>query len=130
MFGPPDRVRGAFYDPLMAKYWVRFEMPLMVEVDDESDDVTRVVTLPDEIHGARDDSLDFMVFDDQFVRHSMENQPYLHAWSVAQPRSQEAMFFRGPPTYWPDSLDWEEGFDFTEADERYADINPYGQPDG
>lgn len=113
----------------MAKYWVRFEMPLMVEVDDESDDITRVVTLPDEIHGARDDSGHFMVFDDQFVRHSNDHQPYLHAWSVAQPRSQQAMFSIGPPTYWPDSFEWEEGFDFTEADERYAEINPYESPE-
>lgn len=107
----------------MAEYWVRFEMPLMVEVDDESDDVTRVVTLPDEIHGARDDSLDFMVFDDQFVRHSMENQPYLHAWSVAQPRSQEAMFFRGPSTYWPDSLAWEEGISWVTVP-KWRTIDP------
>ena len=86
-----------FYDPQMAKYWVRFHMSLMVEVDDDVDEVTRGATLPNEIHEARDDSGQFMVFDDQFVRHPHDSQPYLHAWSVAQPRSQHDMFFIGPP---------------------------------
>jgi hypothetical protein len=35
--------------------WVRFVMPVMVEVDRDDDTVTRVVTLPEEIREDRDD---------------------------------------------------------------------------
>ena len=32
------------------------------------------------------------------------------------------------PVNWPEPTTWEEGFDLTEADEHYGEVNPYGEP--
>ncbi|MFG2004802.1 hypothetical protein ACGFNU_37205 [Spirillospora sp. NPDC048911] len=52
--------------------WVRYVMPVMVEVDPDSDQITRVVTLPEE---TRDDGGDFLVYDEKFVRRRMDYDP-------------------------------------------------------
>jgi hypothetical protein len=39
----------------MTRRWVRYVMPVMVEVDCGSDEITRVVTLPEGIREDRDD---------------------------------------------------------------------------
>ncbi len=43
----------------MTKRWVRFVMPIMVEVDCDEDEIPRVVTLPEEIRHDRDDWVRF-----------------------------------------------------------------------
>ncbi|WP_211273204.1 hypothetical protein, partial [Streptomyces hirsutus] len=44
----------------MAKRRVRYVMPVMVEVDYDDDQVTRVVTLPEEVREDRDDMSHFL----------------------------------------------------------------------
>jgi hypothetical protein len=48
----------------MVKRWVRFVMPIMVEVDSEHDEVLRMVTLPEEIREDRDDRGHFLIYDE------------------------------------------------------------------
>ncbi|MFC4054097.1 hypothetical protein ACFOY4_30770 [Actinomadura syzygii] len=55
------------------------------------------------------------------------DQPESHAWNVAEPR-WGSRFRSGGPGNWPDTGQWEEGFDMTEADEVYAEVNPYADP--
>jgi hypothetical protein len=65
--------------------WVRYVMPVMVEVEVDTDRITRVVTLPEEIRDDRDDMGNFLVYDEKFNRrrmdHSPVDQPELHAWN-------------------------------------------------
>jgi hypothetical protein len=111
--------------------WVRYVMPVMVEVDPDTDQITRVVTLPEEIRDDRDDMGNFCVYDEQFIRRRTDydpvDQPELHAWNVAEPR-WNSRFRVGGPDNWPDTVQWEEGFDLTEADDAYAEVNPYADP--
>ncbi|MEV1178577.1 hypothetical protein [Nonomuraea sp. NPDC049784] len=103
--------------------WVCYVMPVMVEVDPDTDQITRVVTLPEEI---RDDMGNFCVYDETFVRRRMDydpvDQPELHAWNVAQPR-WNSRFRVGGPDNWPELSRWEGGFDLTDAE-----VNPYADP--
>lgn len=112
----------------MARRWVRFVMPVMVEVECDDDEVVRVVTLPAEIREDRDDRGHFLVFDECFVRRYGDEQPQTHASCVAEPRWRHERFGVGAPVNWLESLSWEEGFDVTEADDRYGEIDPYGPP--
>ncbi|MGB6162553.1 MAG: hypothetical protein WCF33_01155 [Pseudonocardiaceae bacterium] len=107
--------------------WVRYVMPVMVEVDCDSDEITRVVTLPEEIREDRDDMGHFCVYDEKFVRRHSDWQPEVHALCVTEPR-WESRFRAGPPLNWPPSRGWEEGFDLTEADDAYTETNPYADP--
>ncbi|MGP4030196.1 hypothetical protein [Actinomadura sp. 3N407] len=109
----------------MAKRWVRYVMPVMAEVDDEADEITRVVTLPEEIREDRDDMGNFLIYDDRFVRETGDEPAPTHAFCVAEPRWEHPQFRVGGPVNWPKTGEWEEGFDMTEADDRYAEINPY-----
>ncbi|NQU37045.1 MAG: hypothetical protein HQ526_05535 [Actinobacteria bacterium] len=113
---------------MATKRWVRYVMPVMVEVDCEDDEITRVVTLPEEIREDRDDRGHFLIYDEPFVRRHSDDQPQVHAFCVAEPRWDHPRFRVGSPMNWPKSIGWEEGFDLTEADERYLAINPYGDP--
>ncbi len=112
----------------MTKRWVRFEMPIMVEIDCDEDEILRVVTLPEEVRQDRDDRGHFLIYDERFVRRHGDDQPQTHASCVAEPYWEHERFRVGPPVNWPEPAEWEEGFDFTEADERYSEINPYGEP--
>ncbi len=112
----------------MTKHWVRFVMPVMVEVDGDEDEVTRVVMLPNELRLDRDDRGHFLIYDEGFVRRHGAGQPQTHASAVAEPRWEYPRFPYGAPLNWPDSLSWEECFDSTEADDGYAEIHPYGDP--
>jgi hypothetical protein len=107
--------------------WVCYVMPVMVEVDCDSDEIARVVTLPEEIREDRDDRGHFCVYDEKFVRRHSDWQPEVHALCVTEPR-WESRFRAGPPLNWPPSRGWEEGFDLTEADDAYAEVNPYADP--
>jgi hypothetical protein len=108
--------------------WVRYVMPVMVEVDCDDDEVTRVVTLPEEIREDRDDMGHFLVYDEQFIRRYDDEQPQTHAFNVAQPEWPYDHLRAGPPRNWPNPTEWEEGFDLTEADDAYAEIQPYDAP--
>ncbi|MCP3994016.1 MAG: hypothetical protein GY926_16855 [bacterium] len=112
----------------MVKRRVRFVMPVMVEVDGDSDEVLRVVTLPNEIRRDRDDLGHFLVYDESFLRRHRDMQPQTHAAAVAEPYWEYPRFPVGSPVNWPDSLTWEEGF-LTEADDGYGEIHPYGEPE-
>ncbi len=94
------------------KRWVRYAIPVMVEVDCGKDEITRIVALPDEAREDRDDSGHFLFYDEQFVRQSVDGQ------------------IPGPPTNWPDMYDWEFGFSYADGtDELYDEINPYADRD-
>lgn len=56
----------------MTKRWVRFLMPVMVEVDGDDDENLRVVTLPEEIRQDRDDWGHFLIYDERYG----ETNPY------------------------------------------------------
>lgn len=112
----------------MAKQWVRYVMPIMVQVDGDTDEITRVVALPEEIHEERDHRGHFLIYDEKFVRRHSDNQPYVHALCVAEPRWQYENLRFGPPANWPDRLEWEDGFDLTEADDAYTESHPYDPP--
>ncbi|MGH2719708.1 MAG: hypothetical protein ACRDJU_14190 [Actinomycetota bacterium] len=110
----------------MTKRWVRYVVPVMVEVDCEADEVNRVVMLPAELREDRDDGGHFLIYTERFVRRHADEQPQLHASCVAEPRWRHPVFRAGSPVNWPDSLDWEHGFDLlTPAGDRYAESNPY-----
>ena len=112
----------------MSKHWVRYAMPIMVEVDSDDDQIKRVVALPNEMRPDRDDRGHFMIYDEALVRRHSDRQPYLHASIVAEPRWEHPRFPYGAPVNWPDWFDWEQCFDLTEADDRYAEIHPYDEP--
>jgi hypothetical protein len=80
--------------------WVRYVMPVMVEVDPGTDRITRVVTLPEEIRNDRDEMGDFLVYDEKFIRRRMDynpvDQPELHAWNVADPQWNSRFRVGGP----------------------------------
>ncbi|MCX4799411.1 MULTISPECIES: hypothetical protein [unclassified Streptomyces] len=66
---------------LVAKRWVRYVVPVMVEVDvDDDDKVTRVVSLP--VREDRDDMGHFLIYDEEFIRRSGDDQPQVpsSAW--------------------------------------------------
>ena len=112
-----------------ARRWVRYAMPVMVEVDRDEDKVTRVVTLPEEIREDRDDMGHFLVYDEQFIRRHDGEQPQTHAFSVAQPEWLYDHLRAGPPRNWPKPEEWEEGFDLTEADDAYAEVHALRRPE-
>jgi hypothetical protein len=55
--------------------WVRYVMPVMVEVDCDTDEITSVVTLPGEVRLDRDDMMDICIYDEKFRRQSLDEQP-------------------------------------------------------
>jgi hypothetical protein len=123
----PARCGGSGRIGEVAKQWVRYVMPIMAQVDDATDEITRVVTLPEEIHEERDHRGHFLIYDEKFVRRHSDNQPYVHALCVAEPEWPHRLRV-GPPSNWPDPLNWEESFDLTEADDAYAESHPYDPP--
>ncbi|MEV3855301.1 hypothetical protein AB0J38_13355 [Streptomyces sp. NPDC050095] len=112
----------------MTKRWVRYVMPVMVEVDCDEDEITRVVTLPEELREDRDDMGHFVIYDEKFVRRHSDGQPQTHAFCVAEPRWTHDSLRVGPPANRPETIEWDEGFDLTDADEAYAEVSPYADP--
>lgn len=107
----------------MAKRWVRYVVPVMVEVDVEEDKVTRVVTLPEDVREDRDDVGHFLIYGERFVRRDGDEQSQVHAFCVAEPRWAGDRFRVGGPANWPER--WEEGFGRLDEDDRYEEIAPY-----
>jgi hypothetical protein len=68
------------------------------------------------------------VYDVGFGRRDGDDQLEVHALNVAEPRWSRDQFRAGPPVNWPQSAEWEDGFDLTEADDAYAEVHPYADP--
>lgn len=94
---------------MATRRWVRYVMPVMVEVDCDSDEVTRVVTLPEEIQEDRgDDTGHFWLSRRTFrpesappsVRTRHGCQAATVAFCVGEPRWQPTLRAGGPVT-WP-----------------------------
>ncbi|MGW7635696.1 hypothetical protein [Streptomyces decoyicus] len=124
----PTVVDDAVEAARVAKRWVRYVLPVMVEVDCDEDELTRVVTLPEEIREDRDDIGHFVIYDEKFVRRHSDEQPQMHAFCVAEPHWTHDSLRVGPPSNWPETIEWDEGFDLTETDDAYAEVNPYADP--
>lgn len=50
----------------------------------------------------------FLIYDEQFVRRSGDDQPQVHAFCVGEPRWADDRFRVGGPANWPER--WEESF--------------------
>lgn len=72
------------------KMWVRYTIPVMVDVDCDNDEVTRILALPDETREDRDDSGHFLFYDEKFVRQSVGGQIEAHVLWFANPPSGPA----------------------------------------
>ncbi len=55
--------------------WVQFVVPVMVEVDCDDDEVTRVVVLAEEVRPDRDDLGHFCIYVEGFARRHSDEQP-------------------------------------------------------
>lgn len=112
--------------------WVRYVVPVMVGIDCDNDELTRVVVLPGEAREDRDDLGHFCIYDENFVRRHADGQPETHALWVANP--PDGRILPGPPQHWPPMREWEDGFDITPdtddlcEEDRYTDIHPYHEP--
>jgi hypothetical protein len=65
-----------------ARRWVRYVMPVMVEVDCEDDEIISVVTLPSEVRLDRDDMMQLCIYDESFRRAGSDEQLAAHACSL------------------------------------------------
>ncbi|MEU7856931.1 hypothetical protein [Nonomuraea sp. NPDC049141] len=86
------------------------------------------VQFPQRVNESGQGWFHFLVYDAKFVRRHDDDQPWLHAFSEAGPRGEYDHLRAGPPGNWPKPEEWAEGFDLTEADDRYSEINPYDGP--
>lgn len=123
---------GRRYGGAVTKRWVRYVVPVMVEVDCDEDRVLRLVALPGEAREDRDDCGHFLFYDENFVRQRSDGPIENHALWVANPPNGRML--PGSPQDWPDIREWDDDFDI-EADEdgvcemdRYAEIHPYRFP--
>lgn len=83
-------------------------MPVMVEVDCDTDEITTVVTLPGEVRLDRDDTMDMCVYDEGFARQSTDEQPQMNALYVAGPQWQYPGLHAGSPANGPAPGEWHE----------------------
>jgi hypothetical protein len=112
--------------------WIRYVVPVMVEIDCDNDAVGRAVALTGEAREDRDDRGQFCIYDENFVRRHADGQVETHALWVANPPNGRIL--PGPPQDWPALFDWEDVFDdepdadgVTE-DDRYGETGPYDRP--
>ncbi|ATY17189.1 hypothetical protein CU254_42220 (plasmid) [Amycolatopsis sp. AA4] len=117
----------------MTTRWVRYVVPVMVEIDCDNDAIDRIVALPGEAREDRDDRGQFCIYDENFIRRHADGPDEVHALWVANPPNGRIL--PGPPQDWPHLLDWEDGFDLDEydadgycEDDRYTDCDPYAPP--
>lgn len=118
---------------MATKRWVRYTVPVMVEVDCEADEVTRWVALPGEAREDRDDTGHFLFYNEQFQRQPVDGPIEAHALWVANP--PDGRMLPGPPQHWPPMTAWDEEFSIEPEDEdgmceqdRYDDVHPYRYP--
>ena len=95
-----DEYGAAEYDEREGhiRRWVRYVMPVMVEVDCEDDEITSVVMLPSEIRLDRDDAMELCIYDEAFRRQPGEEQPQMHALYIAGPEWQHPLIRGGSPS--------------------------------
>jgi hypothetical protein len=112
--------------------WVRYVVPVMVEIDCDNDAIDRVVALVGEAREDRDDRGQFCIYDENFVRHLASGQVETHAlWVANLPNGR---ILPGPPQDWPHLLDWEDTFDDEpdadglSEDDHYGNRDPYDPP--
>jgi hypothetical protein len=84
-----------------SRRWVRYVMPVMVEVDCDTDEITSVLTLPGEVRLDRDDTMDICIYDEKFRRKSLREQPKAQALYVSEPEWQDPGLRSGRPANWP-----------------------------
>jgi len=110
-----------------ARRWVRYVMPVMVEVDCEDDQITSVVTLPSEVRLDRDDMMRLCIYDERFQRAHADEQMAAHALFLAGPEWQHPTVRCGGPVNWPAASDWHDDYFPRAADEdAYGEVSPYG----
>jgi hypothetical protein len=113
-----------------ARRWVRFVMPVMVEVDCEDDEIISVVRLPGEIRLDRDDMMRLCIYDEAFARQVTDEQMAAHALYIAEPEWAHPVIRSGAPVNWPAAGDWHDDYFPREADDdAYSEVNPYGDDD-
>jgi hypothetical protein len=109
--------------------WVRYVMPVMVEVDCDTDEITSVVTLPGEVRLDRDDMMDICIYDEKFRRQSLDEQPQAHALYVSEPEWQYPGLRSGRPVNWPEENWHEDYFPRDADDDAYAEAHPCADGD-
>jgi len=127
-----DEYGAAEYDEREGhiRRWVRYVMPVMVEVDCEDDEITSVVMLPSEIRLDRDDAMELCIYDEAFRRQPGEEQPQMHALYIAGPEWQHPLIRGGSPVNWPPTTDWHDDYFPRDADaDAYSEVNSYGDED-
>ena len=109
--------------------WVRYVMPVMVEVDCDTDEITSVVTLPGEVRLDRDDVMNLCIYDEAFRRRPTDEQLQAHALYVSEPEWQYPALRSGRPANWP-AGNWHEDYFPRDADDdAYAEAHPYADSD-
>lgn len=108
-----------------ARRWVRYVMPVMVEVDCDTDEIASVVTLPGEVRLDRDDMMNLCIYDEAFRRRADDEQQQAHALYVSEPRWQYPDFPTGRPVNWPAEEWHEDYFPRVADDDAYAEAHPY-----
>jgi hypothetical protein len=113
-----------------ARRWVRYVMPVMVEVDCEDDEIISVVRLPSEIRLDRDDVMELCICDEAFRRTHADEQQAAHALYIADPEWQHPTVRCGGPVNWPATTGWHEDYFPRDADDdAYSEVHPYGDDD-
>ena len=108
--------------------WVRYVMPVMVEVDCDTDEITSVVTLPGEVRLDRDDMMNLCIYDEAF-RRPTDEQLQAHALYVSEPEWPYPNLRTGRPANWP-AENWHEDYFPPDADDDvYAEAHPYADSD-
>ena len=127
-----DEYGAAEYDEREGhiRRWVRYVMPVMVEVDCEDDEITSVVMLPSEIRLDRDDAMELCIYDEAFRR-----QPRRGAAADARLVYRRAGMAASPhPRRLPGQLAAHHGLARRllprDADaDAYSEVNSYGDED-
>ena len=109
--------------------WVCYVMPVMVEVDCDTDEITSVVTLPGEVRLDRDDMMGICIYDEEFRRQPLDEQPQAHALYVSEPEWQYPDLRSGRPVNWPEENWHEDYFPGDADDDAYAEAHPYADGD-
>lgn len=107
---------------------VRFVMPITVAVDDDANEITRVVTLPEEMRGLGDDGGHFLIYNERFVRRSGDGEPQTHASCVTEPPGEYGLPPRRVAGQRVADLVLGGRVRFHRGDEAYGEIHRYGEP--
>ena len=105
-------------------------MPVMVEVDCDTDEIANVVTLPSEIRLDRDDAMRLCIYDEAFRRQPADEQPQMHALYLAGPEWPHPAIRGGSPVNWARHHRLARGLLPARADDdAYGEVHPCGDDD-